>query len=81
MFGEAVAVMPGFINLKLSEAFLADYMKGMAEADKLGLEEPEKKETIIVDYGGAMWQSPSCGPSAFCYYRREHQAHGPFYGI
>ena len=52
MFGEAVAVMPGFINLKLSEAFLADYMKGMAEADKLGLEEPEKKETIIVDYGG-----------------------------
>lgn len=57
-FGEAVAVMPGFINLKLSEAFLADYMKGMAEADKLGLEEPEKKETIIVDYGGANVASP-----------------------
>lgn len=81
MFGEAVAVMPGFINLKLSEAFLADYMKGMAEADKLGLEEPEKKETIIVITAALMWQSPSCGPSAFCYYRREHQAHGPFYGI
>lgn len=58
MFGEAVAVMPGFINLKLSEAFLADYMKGMAEADKLGLEEPEKKETIIVDYGGANVAKP-----------------------
>ena len=55
MFGEAVAVMPGFINLKLSEA---DYMKGMAEADKLGLEEPEKKETIIVDYGGANVAKP-----------------------
>ena len=54
MFGEAVAVMPGFINLKLSEAFL----KGMAEADKLGLEEPEKKETIIVDYGGANVAKP-----------------------
>ncbi len=58
MFGEAVAVMPGFINLKLSEAFLADYMKGMSEADKLGLEEPEKKETIIVDYGGANVAKP-----------------------
>ena len=58
MFGEAVAVMPGFINLKLSEEFLADYMKGMAEADKLGLEEPEKKETIIVDYGGANVAKP-----------------------
>ena len=58
MFGEAVAVMPGFINLKLSEAFLADYMKGMAEADKLGLKEPEKKETIIVDYGGANVAKP-----------------------
>ena len=58
MFGEAVTVMPGFINLKLSEAFLADYMKGMAEADKLGLEEPEKKETIIVDYGGANVAKP-----------------------
>ena len=58
MFGEAVAVMPGFINLKLSEDFLADYMKGMAEADKLGLEEPEKKETIIVDYGGANVAKP-----------------------
>ena len=50
VFEEAVAVMPGFINLKLSETFLADYMAGMAAADKLGLEEPEKKETIIVDY-------------------------------
>ena len=82
MFGEAVAVMPGFINLKLSEAFLADYMKGMAEADKLGLEEPEKEGN---DHRGLRrrqcGKAPSCGPSAFCYYRREHQAHGPFYGI
>ena len=58
VFEEAVAVMPGFINLKLSETFLADYMAGMAAADKLGLEEPEKKETIIVDYGGANVAKP-----------------------
>lgn len=58
VFEEAVAVMPGFINLKLSETFLVDYMAGMAAADKLGLEEPEKKETIIVDYGGANVAKP-----------------------
>lgn len=58
VFEEAVAVMPGFINLKLSETFLADYMAGMVAADKLGLEEPEKKEIIIVDYGGANVAKP-----------------------
>ena len=45
--------MPGFINLKLSEAFLAEYTGFMAQSDKLGLEAPEKPETVIVDYGGA----------------------------
>lgn len=58
VFSEVVAVMPGFINLKLSEGFLADYMNGMAADEKLGLEEPEKKETIIVDFGGANVAKP-----------------------
>ncbi len=58
MFSMAQAVMPGFINLKLAEGFLARYMEEMAEAYKLGLEEPEKKETIIVDYGGANVAKP-----------------------
>ena len=58
MFSMAQAVMPGFINLKLAEGFLASYMEEMAEAYKLGLEEPEKKETIIVDYGGANVAKP-----------------------
>ena len=58
MFSMAQAVMPGFINLKLAESFLARYMEEMAEAYKLGLEEPEKKETIIVDYGGANVAKP-----------------------
>ena len=81
MFGEAVAVMPGFINLKLSEAFLADYMKGMAEADKLGLENLKRRKRSSWITAAQCGKAPSCGPSAFCYYRREHQAHGPFYGI
>ena len=34
VFSEAVAVMPGFINLKVSGQFLAEYMQGMAAADK-----------------------------------------------
>ena len=58
VFSEVVAVMPGFINLKLSEGFLADYMNGMAADEKLGLGEPEKKETIIVDLGGANGAKP-----------------------
>ena len=58
VFSEVVAVMPGFINLKLSEGFLADYMNGMAADEKLGLGEPEKKETIIVDFGGANVAKP-----------------------
>lgn len=58
VFSEVVAVMPGFINLILSEGFLADYMNGMAADEKLGLGEPEKKETIIVDFGGANVAKP-----------------------
>lgn len=58
VFSQIVAVMPGFINLKLSESFLADYMNGMAADEKLGLEEPAKKETIIVDFGGANVAKP-----------------------
>ncbi len=58
MFSMIQAVMPGFINLKLSEEFLARYMDEMSAHEKLGIEEPEKKETIIVDYGGANVAKP-----------------------
>jgi len=58
IFEEVNAVMPGFINLKVSNGFLADYMNGMRSAEKLGMEEVEKPETIIVDYGGANVAKP-----------------------
>lgn len=58
VFKEAVAVMPGFINLKLSEQFLSGYVNGMAAGDKLGLEAPERPETVMVDYGGANVAKP-----------------------
>lgn len=47
----AEAVMPGFINMNISEEFLSDYVAKMAEADKFGMELPKQK-TIVADYGG-----------------------------
>ena len=58
MFSEVSAVMPGFINLRLDGQFVADYMNGMLGQEKLGLEEPGRGETIIVDYGGANVAKP-----------------------
>ena len=52
VFSEVSAVAPGFLNLKVSEEFLSGYLNEMAESEKYGVAEPEKKETIIIDYGG-----------------------------
>lgn len=52
VFREVSAVAPGFLNLKLSEAFLCDYLKEMETADKFGLEAPEQVRKIVIDYGG-----------------------------
>ena len=51
-FASVEAVMPGFLNLKLNAAYLADYVSDMFAADKYGVEAPEKKEKIVIDYGG-----------------------------
>ena len=58
VFEEVNAVMPGFINLKLDPAFLSGYMNGMKGAKKLGMDEVEKPETIVIDYGGANVAKP-----------------------
>ena len=58
MFSEINAVMPGFINIRLNAAYLADFMNGMAKEEKLGVEEEGHGETIIVDYGGANVAKP-----------------------
>ena len=57
-FEEVTAVIPGFINLKLSGAFLSDYMNGMRTGEKLGLDEVKEPKTVIVDYGGANVAKP-----------------------
>ena len=47
------AVNPGFINITLDAAFVAEYLKNMNAEEKLGVSEPDKVKTIVVDYGGA----------------------------
>ncbi len=46
------AVMPGFINLKLSGAFLTRYLQGMRTEPDFGIEKLGAGKTIVVDYGG-----------------------------
>ena len=52
IFSSVEAVAPGFLNLKVKESFVKDYLAGMRGEDKFGLEMPEKPAKIIVDYGG-----------------------------
>lgn len=49
---EAVAAAPGFINLKVKEAFLAKYLNEMKESTNLGGEPVQDAQTILLDYGG-----------------------------
>ena len=46
------AVMPGFINLKLSDAFLQNYLEEMRTSTDFGVEKIGEGKTIVVDYGG-----------------------------
>ena len=52
------AVMPGFINLKLSGSFLQSYLEQMRTAEKFGVAMSGAGKTIVVDYGGANVAKP-----------------------
>ncbi len=58
VFSQVMAVMPGFINLRISEDYLADHMNAMEKEPRFGLEQQGHGETIIVDYGGANVAKP-----------------------
>ena len=51
-FAEVTAVNPGFINIKLSLAYLSNYLNGMQEDERLGCDKVEQPQTIVIDYGG-----------------------------
>ena len=52
LFSSAEAVMPGFLNLKISEDYLASYLREMAQAPHYGAQDDPAACTIVLDYGG-----------------------------
>lgn len=52
LLAEVAAVAPGFLNIKVKESAVSDYLKKMTESERFGLEPPAKKEKIVMDYGG-----------------------------
>ena len=48
----AEAVNPGFINLKVSGEYMAQYLEEMRNSEKMGVEEAKNPQTMILDYGG-----------------------------
>ena len=52
VFSMKEMVKPVFINLKVSEEFLADYLKEMEKDEKLGADTAQEPKTIVIDYGG-----------------------------
>ena len=57
-FSKLEAVPPGFINMSLSNEFLSDYLQSMSKEEKFGINITNKKDKIIVDYGGANIAKP-----------------------
>lgn len=53
VFSSVEAVAPGFLNLKLSEDYLAEYLRGMRADKKYGFELSRANEKVVIDYGGA----------------------------
>ena len=58
MFASVESVKPGFLNLKLSEEYLAEYLREMQADERYGCEKAAEPKTIIVDYGGANVAKP-----------------------
>ena len=57
-FSKLEAVPPGFINMSLSDEFLSGYLQSMSKEEKFGINITNKKDKIIVDYGGANIAKP-----------------------
>lgn len=52
LFSEIAAVMPGFLNIKVKEEFLTDYLNQMTDSCQYGVEKSENPMKIVIDYGG-----------------------------
>lgn len=49
---EIVAIMPGFINITLSDEFIARYLNNMKAEEQFGVEKEKNPKTIVIDFGG-----------------------------
>ena len=59
LFESVESVKPGFINMKVSPAYLAKYVSDMkADEGRFGCDKAARPKTIIVDYGGANVAKP-----------------------
>ena len=52
VFEKIEAVNPGFINITVSGAFLAEQAEKMSKEELFGIEKKGQPKTIIIDYGG-----------------------------
>ena len=52
VFSKVEAVMPGFINLNVSDEYLARFANELISDEHYGVEAPEKPIKIVLDYGG-----------------------------
>lgn len=53
VFSMAESVKPGFLNLKIDETYLADYVSKMGEDNgRFGCDRTKNPKTIMIDYGG-----------------------------
>ncbi len=57
-FSMCQAVMPGFINLNLSDSFLRDYLEAMRTAEDFGVQKEGSGKFAVIDYGGANVAKP-----------------------
>ena len=57
-FSMCQAVMPGFINLNLSDSFLQGYLEAMRTAPDFGVQKEGAGKMAIIDYGGANVAKP-----------------------
>lgn len=57
VFKDVSVAGPGFINISLSDTFLANYMQEMSIDPKMGIR-ADKPKKILIDYGGANVAKP-----------------------
>ena len=57
-FSMCQAVMPGFLNMNLSDSFLRDYLEAMRTAPDFGVEKTGNGKMAVIDYGGANVAKP-----------------------